>query len=171
MLKRVEYEDLEPLRFWRNNPDLHQYFNQHCTISRGEQVRWFESLNFGFQAFGVWEKNALVGYAALRDIDTITRSAEFSLYISPPEQSKGYGKKALHDIVEYGFGTLNLNRIYASVFSFNKAMKIYLDFGFKKDGTLRDGCFKKGKFWDVYFISLLRREWKNEIPNSQQQVF
>ena len=118
----------------------------------------------------IYEGKEPVGYTALRDINHITRSAEFSIFIEPQEQGKGYGKRGLHDIVEYGFGTINLNRIYADVFSFNKAYKLYIDFGFKLDGIHRDGCFKKGRFWDVYFISLLKREWKNEIPNSDQQV-
>lgn len=170
MIRRVGYEDLEALRFWRNNPGLYQYFNQSREISQGEQINWFNTLTPAFHPFVVYEGGRRVGYTALRDINNVTRSAEFSIYIAPNEQGKGYGRKALKDIVDYGFGTLNLNRIYASVFSFNKAMKLYTDFGFKKDGTLREACYKKGRYWDVYFISLLRGEWKNEISDSEQQV-
>ncbi len=160
MIKPVEFDDLEILRGWRNNPTLYQYFNQYRPITKTEQVKWWETLGNHFQAFIIWEDNKRVGYVGLRDINPITRSAEFSIFIIPEERQKGYGRTALGDIVRYGFNTLNLNRIYSDVFSFNEAIRLYYDFGFQKEGVMREACYKNGKYWDVYHIGLLKREWQ-----------
>ena len=160
MLKPVEFDDLEILREWRNDPSLYQFFYQYRPITKTEQVGWWEKLGDEYQAFMVWEGGKRVGYTGLRDINSIIRSAEFTIFVIPEERHKGYGQQALRDIIDYGFNTLNLNRIYSDVFSYNEAIKLYLNFGFKREGVKRQACFKKGQYWDVYHIGLLREEWK-----------
>jgi RimJ/RimL family protein N-acetyltransferase len=164
-LHRIETEDLEWLRQQRNRQDLMLYFNQYREITEKEQEDWYYGLSDKFHPFIVWDNFSRLGYAALKDINNILRSAEFSIFITPFERNKGYGKTALKLLVDYGFNTLNLEVIHSIVFEFNKAIDVYKKFGFKVDGKLRNTCFKNGKYYDSYYISLLRDEYKNLNSN------
>ena len=162
-IHRVEPEDLEWLRTWRNKPELYRYFNQYGEITRNEQEDWFLNLRKDFHPFIVWSGNERVGYVGLRDINNILRSAEFSIFIIPIERNKGYGTQALDLILDYGFNILNLEVIHSLVFEFNEAIELYKKVGFKIDGKLRHTCYKDGKYHDSYYISILRDEYgRNE---------
>lgn len=164
-IKRVEWTDIEWLRQQRNNPELYQYFNQYREIGKDEQEKWFLGLSHTFHPFIAWNDNEKVGYVGLRDIDNILRSAEFSIFICPEHRNKGYGKQALQLLLKYGFETLNLIVIHSLVFEFNKAIETYKKFGFKMDGKLRRTCYKNGRYWDSWYISMLREEY-DELYNS-----
>lgn len=160
-IHRVEPEDLDWLREWRNNPELYINFNQYREIDKREQERWYEGLSKNFHPFVVWKGDTRIGYVALRNINDILRSAEFSLFIIPEYRHKGFGKEALRQIVEYGFEMLNLQVIYSIVFEFNKAIELYKKFGFKIDGLLRRTCYRKGRYFSSYYISMLKEEYEN----------
>ena len=158
-IHRVEPEDLEWLRKWRNTPELYVNFNQYREISKREQEEWYEGLSEVFHPFIVWMGDKRVGSVSLRDINTILRSAEFSIFIVPLERNQGYGTEALRQILDYGFNILNLQVIHSLVFEFNKAIDVYTKFGFHIDGTLRRTCYKNGKYFNSYYISMLREEY------------
>ena len=85
---------------------------------------------------------------------------EVGLFIGEEEnRSKGYGTEALSLHVEYGFNYLNLKNIMLKVFSFNKrAIKSYEKIGFKVFGKRTEDYYLNGKWYDEYFMEILRKE-------------
>jgi len=106
--------------------------------------------------------NNPVGQTAYFRIDYISRSAIFYLaLLDKSVWSKGYGTETTQLMIDYGFNTLNLNRIQLHVFSDNlPAIKIYEKIGFVKEGVLREAMYHHGKYCDFLVMGLLKREWQ-----------
>jgi RimJ/RimL family protein N-acetyltransferase len=167
-LRAVEKEDLRVLRDWRNIVDFRRNFREYRELSLENQLRWFESLqssgniNFMFMIERLSDGLPL-GACGLLYTNWIIRSADFSFYVGHEESyidNKGYAKEAAGLLVDYGFNVLNLNKIWMELYEFdNRKLDFFLNqFGFKKDGKLRENCFEDGRYWDSFIISLLRNE-------------
>ncbi len=59
--------------------------------------------------------------------------AEWGIVMTHKMQNKGYGTEALKRSVEYGFGELELRRIYLAVYADNpRAIHVYEKYGFRE---------------------------------------
>ena len=170
-LRAVERDDLEILRDWRNIPSFRRNFREYRELNNDDQLRWFESLqaskgtNFMFVIERL-EDHVAIGAGGLLYTNWIIRSADFSFYIGLDESyidNHGYAKDAVNLLVKYGFNTLNLNKIWMELFEFDKKKLDFFinQFGFKRDGILRDNCFEDGRYWNSYIISLTQKEYNN----------
>ncbi|MBT3362111.1 MAG: GNAT family N-acetyltransferase [Chloroflexi bacterium] len=87
--------------------------------------------------------------------------AEIGYDLSPAYWGKGYMTEALKSATEVGFESMKLNRIQAFVDVNNiKSVSLAKRLGFTREGTVRDKHLFRGKYYDHYMFSLLRREWK-----------
>ena len=67
-------------------------------------------------------------------------------------------------LLQYGFSTLNLNRIALEVYDSNsRAVRTYEKAGFVLEGRKRQAAYRHGKYSDVLIMSVLRSEWQEEI--------
>ena len=63
--------------------------------------------------------------------------------------------------MQYGFETLGLHRIWASVFQGNEvSAKVLNKLGMRHEGCLRHHVLKWGRFIDLEMYGILRSEWK-----------
>ena len=77
--------------------------------------------------------------------------------------NKGYGTETMQMLLQHGFETLNLNRLYLRVYSTNpRAIRAYEKADFIMEGTLREAVYKHGKYSDVHIMSVLRSEWESK---------
>jgi len=104
------------------------------------------------QNFGIEYKNNLCGVIGLiMQKDVYRKSAEIGYWIGEPYWGKGIASKAVRLITEYGFKTLNINRIYSGVFEYNLgSMKVLEKNGFKKEGVFKNAIFKNEKSFDEH---------------------
>jgi len=170
-LRAVEKEDLIQLRDWRNLPGFRKNFREVRELSLEDQYAWFESLqktkhiNYMFSIVDV-KTEKLIGAAGLLYVNWVIRSADFSFYIGENEQYVGEDdrtKEAVELLLNYGFNTLNLNKIWMELYAFDdQKIKLFTeDYNFKVDGKLRENCFEDGQYWDSLIISLLKKEYRN----------
>ena len=168
-LRAVEREDLKLLRDWRNISNFRKNFREVRELSLADQEKWFESLqetrhiNFMFTIVRI-EDNKPIGACGLLYTSWIVRSADFSFYIGDNEayiDEQGLASEAASLLIEFGFESLNLNKIWMELYEFDdKKLEFFKNqFKFKEDGRLRQNCFEKGKYWDSFIISLLKKEW------------
>jgi RimJ/RimL family protein N-acetyltransferase len=113
---------------------------------------------FGIYAY-TKDNPGYVGVCGFTSINGPNASAEFSLYIAPEHQGKGYGRKALALLVGHGFVDFGFKRIWGEVFEGNPAMKMFHKVGFKVDGTLRSSYWKEGAWIDSHMVSILDDDW------------
>jgi len=94
------------------------------------------------------------------------RQADIGYWLGVPYWNRGYMTEAVRLVCYLSFKYLDAARAYATVFVGNIGSRRVLGKnGFSLDGTLRSHVYKRGKFLDSWFMTLLRSEWEA----SQQQ--
>ena len=147
---------------WRNDARIFQWCRQNTLIDEFQQNMWFhqQSDDPAIKMFAIYSKQEPVGVCGFTSIDMLNRSAEFSLYIAPDRQRKGYGKRALQTLIRHGFEDFGFNRIWGETFDGNPALRTFIDLGMTCEGTHRQTYFKKGKFINSFIVSILAEEFK-----------
>ena len=73
---------------------------------------------------------------------------------------QGYATEAARALLDWAFGTFDLNRVQAETDTRNLASARVLEkLGFVREGTLREDCVVEGVVSDSWVYGLLRREW------------
>ncbi|MBB6452620.1 hypothetical protein HNQ94_001066 [Salirhabdus euzebyi] len=104
----------------------------------------------------------VIGTITLR-IDKGNNKGELGYWIGRNYWGNGFATEAVNRVVELGFNELNLNKIWASAVTKNKASKIVLEkVGLKKEGTLRQNRLLHNKYEDIDIYGILRNEYLNE---------
>jgi len=165
----VEREDLKLLRDWRNIQSFRRNFREFRELSMANQEAWFNKVSlspndFMFIIERLDDKTPL-GVCGLLYVNWVIRSADYSFYIGHEEayiDSKGYAEEASHLLIQYGFHTLNLHKIWMELYSYDHRKIDFFTgkFKFNKDGMLRDNCFEDGKYHDSFVFSLLSHEYQ-----------
>lgn len=101
-----------------------------------------------------------IGTVILSDIDTKNGVAQVHIKMDKQHgRGKGYGSDALNTIVNYAFGEMRLNCIYADVLEYNTvSQKLFEKCGFHRDGLLRSRVFKGGRYINVVSYSRLKED-------------
>lgn len=117
------------------------------------------------------ESNKAVGEVVINDFYRNSRSGSMRVSINRKEDfNKGYGSEAIILALNYVFGMLNLHRVELEAFLFNeRAIHVYEQIGFKREGIKRDGWFYNHKYYDMVTMSILEDEFRekydcNELP-------
>jgi len=105
--------------------------------------------------FAIDINGEVVGSVGLSDIKEF--KAEIGYWLAEKYWNRGIMTKAVKLVTKFGFDELKLKRIYAFVFSFNKAsMRVLENNGYKLEGILRKNSKKDGKFLDDYLFSKIK---------------
>lgn len=141
------------------------YFEDRPTITVEEEREYLEKViaNENSYLFLIWPADGtphLVGTIGLHEHDRCNDTIRPGIVIFPAFQGKGYGKAALHLLIEFAFLELNVNLIYLNVFPENKADKLYRSVGFNDEGILRERYKLRGIYHNMLSMSLTRSEWK-----------
>lgn len=147
-----------------------------------EQKSFFSKDHYGALWFAVIEDGLPIGTVGLTSINKHHKTAEFSLLIGSEHRKKGYGSKALKDLIQYGFKELGLELIFGETFIYPYEAKKYLDdmnvsyidhrglinpgvkayekLGFRKDAVLRNRYRKYGFTLHSVIYSIMPGELK-----------
>ncbi len=93
------------------------------------------------------------------------RNAEIGIVIGDKlAWGKKYGKEAWSLVTEYGFKFLNLHKIYAHIIEENIAsIKSAENAGYLKDGLIRDFIYKRGKYLNAFYYSILLSDFDKQL--------
>ena len=84
--------------------------------------------------------------------------AEIGYWLGKKYWGQGIMTDAIKLMVKYGFSKLELKRIYADVFPFNKASaKVLQKAGFQYEGKLRKNVKKGNKFLDSLLFAIVKQ--------------
>lgn len=109
------------------------------------------------------ETKSTVGHISLGNIDFKNKSARIGRVLVGKSKGRGQGlgQQMLKEIVSIAFQQYNLHRVSLGVFDFNiPAIKCYEKVGFKKEGLLRDYMRFGDKYWSMWEMSMLQKEWE-----------
>ena len=170
-LRGNEQTDLPKFVDWLNDPEVRRYLSKTLPLSMAAEEKWFENMLKHppeEQPLGIEIKDGdawrLIGNCNIFDINWRIRSAEVGILIGEKScWNKGYGTEVIRLLLQHGFNTLNLNRIFLQVFPENLGgIRAYEKAGFIHEARLRQSDFRDGKYCDTLIMSVLRSEWTPE---------
>ncbi len=170
-LRRAERDDLDILMAWMEAPDFQHFLYGDPAHSR-RQVREQIISMLGRPAGhtmpgGIYllidsKEHGPIGLLSLQKISWRNRSCIIDLYIGREEFRTGMVTAiAVYRTLEYCFDELNLHRVAAYIYDFNKtSWRIFELTGAKRELTLRQQVARDGELRDVYAYGLLRPEFE-----------
>ncbi len=168
-IRAIEIEDLTIIQKWRNNQDLRQYFREYREFSFTQLKNWYFNMidDNRFEMFVIQDLNSneVIGVTGITYIDWPNRHADVHFYIGKNSEwiDDTYSQTAIKLILDYGFKTLNLNKLWAEIYEIDtKKLNFFKDKGFKVDATFREHYFNNGKYYNSHILSLLRNEYNYE---------
>lgn len=164
-IRALEEKDLAFIHKLNNDYAIMSYWFEEPYESFGELKRLYDKhiLSDTERRFVIEDNDVVVGIVELVEINYIHRQCEIQIIIPPEHGGKGYAKEAFKRGVKYAFETLNLHKVYLFVDKENeKAVHIYEKAGFAIEGLLKEHFYTKGKYKDVYFMGLLKRNWLDQ---------
>lgn len=166
-LRSLEIDDLGTLKKWRNDKSNRIHTREFRLLNMINQRNWFESIHKDnppkFIMFGVTnKKNTLIGISGLTYIDWKNRHAEISIILFKKNwQILKEAKNTVTLLIDYGFGELNLHRLWVEIFdTIPQNIKFFETMNFKKEGVLRDKLWRDRKWHDSFIYSKLINDKK-----------
>jgi RimJ/RimL family protein N-acetyltransferase len=168
-LRPLQPPDVDITTAWRNDPAIRdQVLSFRFPVTHQMETRFIDRAIAGDGidqcVAGIVDRSdeVLCGLVYLRDIDWISRHANFGIMIGRRDrQGRRLGLRAMRLMLGHGFRVLNLERIYLYVVDYNgPAKRLYLSYGFIPEGRLRDHVALDGGYHDLLVMGLLRDEYE-----------
>jgi RimJ/RimL family protein N-acetyltransferase len=163
VLRPLNVSDIEGnYKFWLNDQDVVQY-NSHGRFPQTAEkllsyVSSIQNSNTDL-ILAVIDKviGKHIGNIGLQSINWIDRNAEIAFLLGEKEyMGKGVMFEAGKLVIQHGFNSLNLHRIYCGTSSDNLGMqKLALKLGMFTEGVRKESIFKKGKYFDIIEYGIL----------------
>lgn len=101
----------------------------------------------------------LIGAIGLTFAEAHAR-AELGYWIGLPFWRHGFATEAASALTDFGFRAIGLNRVQAHHYASNPASgRVLLKVGMRREGTSPKMMLKNGRYEDVVFYGVLRRDW------------
>jgi len=170
-LRPIERSDLPTIQSWRNSQDLIKNFREYRLFCLDQKTDWYDSMikDNRFEFFIIEGEGRPLGVAGITYIDWVNRHADVHFYIGHKNLwiDKEFSPQAFSLILDYGFNKLNLNKLWAEIYSIDKMkLKFFKDRGFNVDANLRDHYFYNGEYYTSHILSLLRNEYTESLNSS-----
>lgn len=151
----TKYHDLEPLTSIEQAKFLVE--RRGARFKNRQGIRWGIALKTDDKIIGS------CGYG-IRD----EFIAEIGYELAKAHWGRGIMTEALDSIIDWGFRSLELNRIEALVMVNNIAsIQLLKKLGFFEEGLLREYGYWKGQFHDLKIFSLLKRDYTSSVTKGQ----
>lgn len=106
------------------------------------------------------DDQTFLGWGSLSRWNPDHRSAALGYCFDAAAWGHGFATEAAGAVLEWGFRSLELNRVQAETDTRNAASARVLEkLGFLREGTLREDCVVDGVVSDSWVYGLLAREW------------
>jgi ribosomal-protein-alanine N-acetyltransferase len=106
-------------------------------------------------------ENEFIGWCELDVNSPKHREAEISYTLKRQYWGRGYMTEAVQAILEFGFTTLKLHRIFASCHPDNiGSERVMQKIGMQKEGHLRQHRWSQGGWRDSLLYAVLEHEWQ-----------
>lgn len=168
MLRQPTRADADAVRQILSDPEVLRYYNVDPVTTRDEAISIIEGrrrrydVGYGIR-WGIYLRSSglYIGSCGFEVLHRPWRYGEIGYELGRTHWGQGYMTEALHEIIRYGFGRLDLHRIEAQVEPENGPSKAVLRrLGFKEEGLARERGFWHGKFHDLVQFGLLRTDFE-----------
>jgi RimJ/RimL family protein N-acetyltransferase len=169
ILRAFEREDAERCYRWMNDPSIVRTLKSRYPIAFQHEIDWLDRAMRGSgdeRHFAIERKDdrAHIGNASIHEIDWVSRTAAFGLFIGEPTAwNRGFGSDAIGTLKRFAFDEMNLRKLRINVFDYNDRAKHVLEaHGFIIEGRLRREFYREGTYHDIVVFSVFRDEGTQE---------
>ena len=167
LLRNISLEDADFFFQELSNPIVWKYMiDEEPFRNIDDAIKWINVYNNEVIAHNRWviiekESSKRLGTCGFHNWDKRNNRVEIGCDLLPEYWGKGYMYEALSKAIDFAFHEMKANRISAHVHTKNsRSMKLLEKLGFKKEGLLREEYFFRGKYYDHFLYSLLKKESK-----------
>ncbi|NKQ37810.1 MAG: GNAT family N-acetyltransferase [Chloroflexi bacterium] len=151
-----------------NDPDYQQFYAERETM----EAHWrqiFERIldssaapeRMMYQLAICLPTGKLVGTCGVRIEDAEHKQASFGCAIARPFWGQGLAYEASHCLIDFGFSSLPIHRLYAETISENRnARRLEERLGMRLEGEFRENRFFRGRWWHTVIYAVLKDEWE-----------
>lgn len=108
---------------------------------------------------------AIGGIGLERFEDVHRGTAEIGYWLGTAHWARGYATDAVRAMTAYGFDTVGLDRIQATVFEWNAASeRVLVKAGYRHEGRLRRHVRKDGELGDAALYATVREDHERRSP-------
>lgn len=166
-LRKLTMRDAQDIYTYSKDPQVAKYvlWDAQTSISEARaylrfmlrKYRLGEPASWGIE----WKATRqIIGTIGFMWIQRENASAEVGYSLHRGYWNRGIMTEALQELIRYGFGNMNLNRIEAQHETLNPASgAVMRKCGMTREGTLRQRLMNKGKFVDVDLYAILRKDY------------
>jgi RimJ/RimL family protein N-acetyltransferase len=161
-LRPWQQNDVDSLAEYANNfniaKNLTNAFPHPYTIDDARKFIEMVSQHNPVQVFTIEiNEKASGGIGLFPQTDIMCKNAELGYWLAEPFWGKGIISKAILQMLDYGFNTFDINRIYARPFGTNIASQKALEkAGFVLEARFEKTIFKNGEYLDEMVYAVRR---------------
>lgn len=162
-LRSWKPEDLNDLVKFANNEKIAKYmtdqFPHPYSADDGKSFIEFATKDNPLHIFAIDINNQAAGGIGIHPQTGIQcKNAELGYWLAEPFWGKGIVTKAIAEMVDYGFTTWDIDRIFARPFGTNIASQRVLEkAGFVLEGKFKNTLFKNGEYLDELVYAVRRQ--------------
>ena len=163
ILRAFERDDAERCYRWMNDPNVVRTLKSRYPIAFQNELEWLEramqpSVTERHFAIERRDDRAHIGNASIHDIDWVSRTGWFGLFIGDPSAwNRGFGTDSILTLVRFAFDEMNLGKLRVNVFDYNdRARHVLLTHGFVQEGRLVRDFYRDGEYHDLVILSVFR---------------
>jgi ribosomal-protein-serine acetyltransferase len=168
-LRLMQLYDIDELtRLIEANQDHLGYWFPWASETKEERLDYLKTTlkrfadGNGFLA-GIWYRSELAGTIDMMSISKRIRKTDIGYWLGERFQGKGLVTSACWTLIDYAFGTLDLNRIEIGARADNARSRAVAErLGFTQEGTFRQARRHGDQYLDGVLYSLLKEEWKRD---------
>lgn len=167
ILRKLHWDDTEDIFEYASDPEVPKYSSWSVHDSIEDTKNFLNAVmaqykNHEVAPWGIVDKadKKLIGTCGFVDFMIEGNRAEIGYALSRNYWGKGYMTEAVRAVIDFGFRTMQLNRIEARCNIENIASaRVMEKVGMKFEGILREHLFAKGNYHDLKMYSILTKEW------------
>lgn len=167
VLRRMRMSDADAIFRYCSDPKVTRYMIFQTHRSLADTRKFMRASEKGYRRGGPphWaitlrRSGELIGLCGFLPFELMHRRGEFGYWLGKPHWGQGYATEAVEALLAFGFRRMKLNRLQARVLVGNRASARVLEkAGMKFEGVLREYQQIKGKFPNLWFYSMLQREF------------
>lgn len=166
-LRPVRMSDAQDLYEYSSDPEVarHVLWDAHHSIHQTRAyirflLRQYRNAAPSTFVIEMRDTGKVVGTIGFMWVQSENRSAEVGYSLSRAYWNHGIMTEALSAVLTFGFDTLRLNRIEAQHECDNPASgHVMAKCGMRREGTLRQRIYNKGRYADVDLYAILRSDF------------
>jgi ribosomal-protein-alanine N-acetyltransferase len=127
---------------------------------------WTERTPEAAQEFVGWfldhqkQEPRIIGGCGIRMDKASALQADIGYELDPKHWNHGYATEAAHVIVDFGFSSFELHRVWSWCVADNVGSAHVLEkLGMRLEGHLRENEYYRGRWWDTLMYATLEDEW------------